>query len=677
MTHPSGLQYSYDDLDLVCCHGVDSEGRWAGSGGTKQGRRTRCASMPECCHQPPTEDLAQTFEVATSVVENDAESEQLELGEDNGTVPRDLQQELVHNALKLVDADISQRPAESEHLQTGNTENCGGFHCMLSSEMCGRNSPCTIDSSNSNNLTINGKGECGTETSRNHDICDHDNVFKSIGHISAEEQQCISICSNNGPMLSETAGEQFGKIPDHKETKESHTEDHICFPEISEATLTQYSATALEPQADLPDVEDEKSSANSHAGASATLPSDVLLCPVNITENGDVISKPNKTVEATGECDRAVTKCCDAEADKLDDPKSLNEISGLNLHSQGTEGHGSQGEQDHHECTRILDQDCDSKTSYQTLLDHHNVEVTAVNQAQGEERLQEDSSEKAAEVMYGANSLSDICVNSNMSPEQLAFGCAKGDHPPLTDTTQCADQHMAIKSSLCRPSESTDGSTASKESSFCEDQTIADQLQLENSCSKLDTIHEVRLTEADDSVALDAQKNVALNVTHRPTVQLSSMSDEHTAEQHTQNLPSCSAVVSDELSPEGLHGNQAPSSYLSESPACEAADGQRERHGPGATFSAMEEATQTIIYSDTQLANPVLDQTCEVGDQKEDNVVRVRIRKVSLNMSGAEFVNKCKYVWVHGVVINISVREDLLCFVVCVVVTLLAPYLIC
>uniref|UniRef100_A0A8C9YXB3 Uncharacterized protein n=1 Tax=Sander lucioperca TaxID=283035 RepID=A0A8C9YXB3_SANLU len=47
VTHASGLQYSYDDLDLVCCHGVDSEGPWMGAGASKQGRRTRCASMPE------------------------------------------------------------------------------------------------------------------------------------------------------------------------------------------------------------------------------------------------------------------------------------------------------------------------------------------------------------------------------------------------------------------------------------------------------------------------------------------------------------------------------------------------------------------------------------------------------------------------------------------------------
>ncbi|KAM9792452.1 rho GTPase-activating protein 7 [Neosynchiropus ocellatus] len=49
VTHPRGLHYSYDDLDLVCCHGAD--GLWLGLEGSKQGRRSRCASLPESCHQ--------------------------------------------------------------------------------------------------------------------------------------------------------------------------------------------------------------------------------------------------------------------------------------------------------------------------------------------------------------------------------------------------------------------------------------------------------------------------------------------------------------------------------------------------------------------------------------------------------------------------------------------------
>ncbi|KAM8842438.1 rho GTPase-activating protein 7 isoform 1-T1 [Synchiropus picturatus] len=59
VTHPRGLHYSYDDLDLVCCHG--SDGLWLGLEGSKQGRRSRCASLPESCHQ-----AEQTVEVMNS-----------------------------------------------------------------------------------------------------------------------------------------------------------------------------------------------------------------------------------------------------------------------------------------------------------------------------------------------------------------------------------------------------------------------------------------------------------------------------------------------------------------------------------------------------------------------------------------------------------------------------------
>uniref|UniRef100_A0A673Y8J0 Uncharacterized protein n=1 Tax=Salmo trutta TaxID=8032 RepID=A0A673Y8J0_SALTR len=71
VTHRSGLQYSYDDLDLVCCHGVSGDGPRLASEGSKQGRRERCASMPECCHRPRPDDLnngqGHTLEFVTSV----------------------------------------------------------------------------------------------------------------------------------------------------------------------------------------------------------------------------------------------------------------------------------------------------------------------------------------------------------------------------------------------------------------------------------------------------------------------------------------------------------------------------------------------------------------------------------------------------------------------------------
>uniref|UniRef100_A0A3Q3W065 Uncharacterized protein n=1 Tax=Mola mola TaxID=94237 RepID=A0A3Q3W065_MOLML len=93
VTHASGLQYSYDDLDLVCCHGVGSGTSWMGSGASKQGQRIRCASMPEGYQQLPTAELAETREVTTSVMKDDIESKEFKIMKSNVKVPLDLQED--------------------------------------------------------------------------------------------------------------------------------------------------------------------------------------------------------------------------------------------------------------------------------------------------------------------------------------------------------------------------------------------------------------------------------------------------------------------------------------------------------------------------------------------------------------------------------------------------------
>lgn len=632
MTHASGLQYSYDDLDLVCCHGVDSEGPWLGAGASKQGRRTRCASMPEGSHQLPTEVLAQTREVTPSVMNDETESEELKLMESNAKVPLDLQEESVHGPYELVDADFSQRASESEHLQTTNIGNSGESHCYSNSGMSIANTSCATDGSSEK--AINGEGDVDT-VSTSHDICSDDNVFKSQ-HISREKQQCNSISSNNGPPLSESAGELPGKLPNHQETKESHTEGYCRPPEISEVTLDQSSAAELEPQADLPQIEEETISTFSCADASVTLPVDVLHSSDNMMEIGDVMSQAKKTVEPVVTsvveevCDKGVSESRSADsADKLDGlngPETLNENTGLKHHSRDTRGGG----QDNHDCTGVLDQACGCEISYQTLLEQPNAEMTAMNGPQGEESAQAESSEEAAEVRYGPITSSDICFKGqccSLTVEKLHTGYSE-QNPIKTSITQCADQYLETTTSVSQPTENTDESSVSKELVCCEDQTVAQQL--ENSCSKLDTIPEVSHVEPDDTPVLDPQKNS--NFTQNPDVQPSLMGDKHAAtEQHTEILPPCSAEVYNKLSPEGLYGNQEASGcYFSESPASEVADGQREHHRPAAAVSSMaetDEAAHTIIYGDTQLAGPVLDGANEPGDQKEDSMVKVRMRK--------------------------------------------------
>lgn len=637
VTHASGLQYSYDDLDLVCCHGVDSEGPWMGAEASKQGRRTRCASMPEGCHQLPTEDQAQTLVLTATVVIDDTKSEQLKIIDSN--VPLDMQEESVHGPHELPDVDIPQRASESDHLQSPDIGNSRELLCNLKSGLSIANVSCVADSSSHCEKTVNGKGEVGTESSQSCRICNDDNVFKSP-HISCEPQQCISISSNNGPPLSESAGEYPGKPPNNQETKESHTEGYSRSPEISEAKLNQSSAADLEPQTDLPHVEEETISISSQADAKLTLPVGVLHSSVNMMENGDVVSQADKAVKPVVTlmleevCDEEVTESRSADSasklDGLNGPETLSESTGLKHHSRDIRG----GEKDNHDCTGVLDQADGCEISYQTLLEQHNVEMTAMNKPQGEESAKAECSGMATEVRHGPIPSSAICfkgqccsltASSSMSSEKLDTGYSDRNHMQ-TNITQCEDQDVETTTTVSQPTENTHES--SKELACCEDQTIAKQL--ENSCLKLDTILEVNHVNPDDTTVMDPQENS--NFTQNPDVRHSHMSDEHAAtEQHIEKLPPCSAEMYDELSPGGLHGNQEGSGcYSSESPASEVADGQREHHRPAAAASSMEEtdeATTTAIYSKTQFASPIVDGANEPGDQKEDNVVKVRMRK--------------------------------------------------
>lgn len=665
MTHPSGLQYSYDDLDLVCCHGVDSEGSWMGSGASKQGRRTRCASMPEGCHQLPTQDLAQTLEVTASVGIDDTKLKQLKIQKNHEEVPLDLQEGNVHGPHELVDVDISQRVSESKDLQTTNMGNSGEFNCNSNSGKSSGNISCPADSSRHCEKTITNEGEVGTESSQSHDICNDDYPFKRL-HISREEQQCISISAYNGLPLSECAGEQPGKPPNHQETKESHTEGYSRPPEISEATLNQSPAAELEPQTDLPDVQEDTISTSEHASTNVNLPVCVLHSPVDRMDGGDVMSPAGKfaepvvTLMVEGARDQVVRENWSADsADKLDgtnDLETLNENAGLEHHSRDIGG----GERDHHDCTGVMDQPLGCEISHQTLLEQPNIEMTGMIGPHGEESVQAGSSEKTANARYEPVASSDICfkgqcctvtVDSNVSSERMDNGYSEKDSTQA-NITQSADQYVEMSTS-----EDMDGSSVLKELLVCVDQTTAQQL--DTSCSKLDTILEVGYVEPDDTSVLDPQKNIALNVTQNPDVPHSHTDDKHAvAEQHAQNLPSYCAEVSHELSPEGIHGNQASGRYFSESPASEVADGQREYHRPGSALSRMEEteeAAHTVTYSDTHFASPALDGSNEPGDVKED-VVKVRMRKVRLNLiqiwKGGGSVAKLRFVVISFVFVS-------------------------
>ncbi|KAK2817048.1 hypothetical protein Q5P01_025239 [Channa striata] len=576
--------------------------------------------MPEGCHQLPTEDLGPTLEGTAPVGNGNTESGKLTLMENNVKVPPDLQKESVHSPHGTVDLDMSQRTLEGEHLQT---PNMGNFHCNSNSVMSITNISPATDSSTHSEKTNHCEGD--TESAQNHDVCSDSNAFKSP-HVSPEVQQCIFISANNGLPLSESAGEQPGKLPNHQETKESHTEGYSRPPEISEATLNLSSAADLQPQIDLLHVEKESISTSDRADASVT--SLAGLSNSSVMESGDVMSLASKIVETVVNLvvdegrDKGLTGGRGSDsADKLDGLNDLEpENKGFKDDSRDLQG----GMQDHHDCTGALDQTHGCEIPCQNLLEQHNSEMTGLTGLRREESAKAESSEKTAEVGYGPVTSPDTCLNdqsfsrtvsNNVLPEQVDTGYSEAT---LANVLECADQCVESQSM-----EDMDKRSVSKELANCENRNTVQRL--DNSSLKLDTILEISHVEPADAPLPDLEKNIASDLTRNPAVQHSSVNDKHAS---TGHLPPRSAEVNHECSPEGLHGNQASGHYLSESPVSEVADGQREHHRPRGTVSRMEEtdaATHAVICSETQLVSPVLDSTPE--DLKEDNAVKVRMRK--------------------------------------------------
>nr|XP_020516914.1 rho GTPase-activating protein 7-like isoform X1 [Labrus bergylta] len=634
VTHPSGLQYSYDDLDLVCCHGVDSEGPWMAAGASKQGRRMRCASMPEGCHRLPPEDAAQTLELTN----DDKEPEQSM--ESHEKVPLDSQDESVNHFHEFVEDDIPKRASESEHLKTTVVGNSTEFQFNCNSGMSTADHSFSVCSSSHGEKTTNGEGKDGAESVQNSDICNNDSVFKNP-HFLREEQQCISISSNNGLPLSESAGEKPGKLPNQQETKESHTQGDCRPPEIS---ALNRSSTELDPHTDLPDVdvEEETISTSGHSDINVTLPDGLQHCSFNMMESGEVMSQANKTVEPVVTFvveevsdERANESLSADSAEKLDglnNQEHLNGNTGLDYDSRDIQ----EGELDHHGTTRASDVANDCEISSQISLKQHNVEITVMDRHHGEESVQAEGSEIASEVKNGPVTSTDIIVDGHHCSLTVnnAMSSAKldkqqySDGNPVQANSQGPNMDEQTTTSISESTENILEISVSKESACSEDLVTA--MQLENCASKLDTIPEVSHVEPDDTPALNPEKISCF--TQSPDVQHLCVSNKHAAaEQHLENLLPCTAEVNDELSPEELHSNlEDCGCCLGESPASKVADGQGEHHRMGTTGSRMEETddeAKAVINSNTQLSSPVLEATNEPGDQRDDNVVKVRMRK--------------------------------------------------
>lgn len=287
VTHASGLQYSYDDLDLVCCHGVGVEGSWLGAGSSKQGQRTRCASMPEGCPQLPAEELNQTIKVTATVTNDDAKA--FKLMQSDVNLPLDLEEESSPSPYDLVDVDIPQGAAESEHLPVANQRSHGGPHWNQNSGVCVQNVACEIVRMR----TTSGEDEIATE---DHNIGQGDNVRK-CSHVSHKEQQGISVPSNKEPLLTGCAGDQPGRRPDQQETMENHTEGYRRPPEPFDITLNQSSAAGTESPNGPPDVEGEKISTSEQADARLVPSFGEQGQTDNTMENGDDTTQASTAME--------------------------------------------------------------------------------------------------------------------------------------------------------------------------------------------------------------------------------------------------------------------------------------------------------------------------------------------------------------------------------------------
>ncbi|XP_056136955.1 rho GTPase-activating protein 7 isoform X2 [Lampris incognitus] len=612
VTHRSGLQYSYDDLDLVCCHGVGTEGSWMGSGSSKQGQRTRCFSMPECCHQLPTYDLAQALEWTTSV-----ESKHLEIVGGNAKVMLDFQEKSVDGSQVALDDEHLLRSSQSGHLQDSEDSHCcsngGTSHVNIAStDYSSRNIAKTIDS----------KSKDGTESSKNNDIFDDDNVFTSV-HMSGKEQ-CTSIYPDNGPPLSDSTGKQSGKCPKSQGTMESPRDGHSSSLEPSEAIPTQ-----LEPHTVLAQNE---ISTTGHGETSGTLPAGAVDCSFNLMKNDGVMSKTNNVVELTvtvmveEEHNNGEIECRRAdpadEFGELNDTKTLNENKESNLDSQDIK-------QDHQRSVELLNQG--DEESKQPVLDQNNADMPVINQVQGEERAHTRNNKMASEKRtYEATSLSGMWLESQCSSQEIDIGNSELDQiQEFTNTVQYNGQNMGLQTFISQPMENINGSKMSTDLSSSDVLTTSCQGLLENGCSILDTIHEVNLSEADDGLLLQTQNHSTSDCAHTSVLHVYSVAHENNfTKQQNQKKPSCAPDVNDELSLERHDGHQA-ACYSGESSASLLEDGQKEHQRPGATSSKLElkeEAAQTFIYNETH-ANPDLDGTSDLGDQNESITVKLRVKK--------------------------------------------------
>ncbi|KAJ0033764.1 hypothetical protein NQD34_000871 [Periophthalmus magnuspinnatus] len=378
-------QYSYDDLHLVCCHELDRKGSRV-TAGPKQGRRTRCASMPEQCHHESSEVKGQTAEVAAPV--------------DHIEVYCGLREE----SKESVHADIFETACvRTEELETD--QNSG-----ISTTNIG----CVTDSGRPTETMALGDGE----SEQDYNLGNNKNVCK--GSNACEEPQCITIHSNNECSLC--AGDGPGISPNHEETKEGHTAGHSIAPQISDPTTTT---------ADLPHVRDGHLSsrldvAPVHAKATD---SSVLM------ENGCVSPHSNQTVEAVvmreQQCDKGLSQISRKDcAERRDGP--FNPGGHLIENKDNSLKSIQAGEGECQETSETLAETVNSELANQMLLEQRAGIMDRPNEDKSEECTNESIEPVYCDILTSGGDDVNVTVFKQYSEEKI-----------IQESVQCADEQWS------------------------------------------------------------------------------------------------------------------------------------------------------------------------------------------------------------------------------------------
>ncbi|XP_047220236.1 rho GTPase-activating protein 7 isoform X3 [Girardinichthys multiradiatus] len=683
--------------------------------------------MPEGC-QLPSDDPGQTGLVEAFAVDDVDESRRLKQTENSGNSLLN-RQESVH---ELVGPEFLQMNSKSAQLPAANTGMSAALCYYSNGNISSVNM--SFETDNPSVKTLYNKGVNSPGRSQG-SIFSGDVVVKGL-----KEQQYISISSNKGPPLSESAGEQPGKLPAHQQTKETHTEGYSRSPAISEVTLNCCTAAGQEPQTDCPDVAGIISISN-QAGARG--PVFALQNSADAMEGGNALSLPNKSLQPfltfiiDEECDKGFTESQSAAV--VHNLGGLNGLEAKNENPGLSHSRNIQGKQEYSNCAVALGQaiDCEIskcnlkiptaakhelqtncqetegiistsdqagaggsvfvlQSSGHTMYDDNTLSMQPVMASSLDEQCDEIFTQSQITVfahrLDGPNDLETLNENAepthhsrNIHIEQDPYNCnvtldegndcetlnqilaeqhdvaktagswphmqesagqgepadifqtkvknqglaafktVSSEHQSIensgresmqTSTIRCEDHHE--KTSLSQSLGNMVESLLPKELTVCEDVDMPPPI--ENNYSKLLTIPEIRLVEADD---VKARKKTEADITENP-VHNTNLDNKYQATEQHMNLP----VLSKEVN-EGLHGNQA--SGWCESPCSEVADGHRENYSPATRVSAMGELDEVVflaVSSDTPLSSSDVTGTDKTAYSKENSVVKVRMRKI-------------------------------------------------